>query len=162
MGQSRTLIEGWPALMTTAMAASYLSLDEMSFARAAARLDVCSVDLEPGLIRWRKSDLDKLANRLTSTPTASGGETNLRPVQLSDADVARIADAVARRLGAGLPTGQRALLSVKETCVMLGLARTTIYQLISEGKLSTRKIGRRTLIPMNEIQSILDGDPAGN
>ena len=162
MGQSRTLIEGWPALMTTAMAASYLSLDEASFASAVARLNVCSVDLEPGLARWRKSDLDKLIKGLASTPTASGGGADQRPVQLSDAEVARIADAVARRLDVGLPTGQRALLSIKETCVMLGLARTTIYQLISEGKLSTRKIRRRTLMPMNEIQSILDGDPAGN
>lgn len=65
--------------MTTAMAASYLSLDETSFARAAARLKVCSVDLEPGLIRWRKSDLDKLVKRLAPTPTALGGGTDLRP-----------------------------------------------------------------------------------
>lgn len=162
MGQSRILIKGWPALMTTAMAAGYLSLDETSFARAAARLNLCSVDIEPGLVRWRKSDLDKRIKRLASSPTVLGGGTDPRPIQLADAQVAKIADAVARRLDVGQPTGQRALISIREACVMLGLARTTIYRLIGEGKLSTRKIGRRTLIPMNEIQSILNGDRAGN
>lgn len=40
---------------------------------------------------------------------------------------------------------------------MLGIGRTTVYGLIDEGRLTSRQIGSRKLIPMREIQAILDG-----
>jgi excisionase family DNA binding protein len=34
----------------------------------------------------------------------------------------------------------------------LGIGRTTLYELIADGKIKTVKIGRRTLIPDEELQ----------
>jgi excisionase family DNA binding protein len=54
----------------------------------------------------------------------------------------------------------RLLVSVAEAGAMLSLGRTTIYRLISEGKLDVVRIGRRTLIRMTSIQILArDGDP---
>lgn len=38
----------------------------------------------------------------------------------------------------------------------LGLGHTTVYRLIGEGKLSTVKVGRRTLIKTDSIRALVD------
>lgn len=38
----------------------------------------------------------------------------------------------------------------------LGLGHTTLYRLIGEGKLSTVKVGRRTLIKTESIRALVD------
>jgi excisionase family DNA binding protein len=48
----------------------------------------------------------------------------------------------------------RILVSVAEAGNMLSLGRTTIYQLISEKKIATVKIGRRRLIRIDSIRRL--------
>lgn len=48
--------------------------------------------------------------------------------------------------------------SIKEACRVSTLGRTRIYQLISEGRLETRKIGKRTLIPARSLHSLILGE----
>jgi excisionase family DNA binding protein len=157
MGQSRTVIEGWPALMSLEMAARYLSLEVTQFEAATNRLNAWPVAIDPDIVRWRKSDLDRLIKRLSTVPLVEAQSRSLRTPRLADADVEQIARAVARRLG-GNSSNSRSLVSIKEACTMLGIARTTLYRLINEDRLATRRIGRRTLIPASEIQTILDGE----
>lgn len=38
----------------------------------------------------------------------------------------------------------------------LGIGNTTIYRLINEGKLSTVKIGRRTLVKTDSIRALVE------
>lgn len=50
------------------------------------------------------------------------------------------------------------LVSVNEAAKTLNLGRTSIYSLINEGKLETRKMGRRRLITTASIRRIADGE----
>lgn len=47
--------------------------------------------------------------------------------------------------------------SVNEAAKALGIGRTSIYQLIREGRLEVVKLGRRTLIKADSIRRIVDG-----
>lgn len=47
------------------------------------------------------------------------------------------------------------VVSIKEAGRILGLGRSTIYGLISDGALEVRRIGSRTLIPMAAIDAPL-------
>ena len=46
--------------------------------------------------------------------------------------------------------------SVNESARSLGLGRTKIYELINAGKLTTIKIGRRTLVKADSIRALID------
>ena len=47
-------------------------------------------------------------------------------------------------------------VSIKESQMILGLGRTSIYQLLSEGKIQGLKCGRRTLILKEELENFLN------
>jgi excisionase family DNA binding protein len=44
-------------------------------------------------------------------------------------------------------------LPIPDACRILGVGRSKLYQLIAAGEITTRKIGRKTLIPREEIAS---------
>ena len=44
------------------------------------------------------------------------------------------------------------LLTIPETCRALKVSRTKIYELLSNGSLSSRFIGRARRIPLEEVQ----------
>lgn len=48
--------------------------------------------------------------------------------------------------------------SVGEACRVSSLGRTRLYQLIGEGRLEVRKIGRRTLIPAASLRALIEGE----
>lgn len=48
--------------------------------------------------------------------------------------------------------------SVSEACRVSSLGRTRLYQLIGEGRLQTRKIDKRTLIPAASLRALIEGE----
>ena len=48
--------------------------------------------------------------------------------------------------------------SIAESCRVTSLGRTRIYELIKQGRLQTRKIGKRTLIPAASLHSLIEGE----
>lgn len=50
-----------------------------------------------------------------------------------------------------LPATPIRALSVKEFCRITSIGRTRFYVELREGRLHPIKVGRRTLIPMNEV-----------
>jgi excisionase family DNA binding protein len=49
--------------------------------------------------------------------------------------------------------------TIHETCALTGIGRDTIYALIRSGKLTARKLGRRTLITDDDLRQFLTGLP---
>ncbi|MCC6828596.1 MAG: helix-turn-helix domain-containing protein [Novosphingobium sp.] len=48
--------------------------------------------------------------------------------------------------------------SVQDACRVSSIGKTRLYQLISEGKLEARKIGKRTLIPAASLRRLIEGN----
>lgn len=48
--------------------------------------------------------------------------------------------------------------SVADACRALSLGKTRIYQLINEGKLQSRKVGKRRLIPAESLRRLIAGE----
>jgi excisionase family DNA binding protein len=47
-------------------------------------------------------------------------------------------------------------LTIADTVELLGVGKTTIYKLVGEGRLSTIKIGRRTLVLMTSVSNLIE------
>ena len=47
--------------------------------------------------------------------------------------------------------------SIADACRVTSIGRTRLYQLINEGRIETRKIGKRTLIPAASLRALLNG-----
>lgn len=50
--------------------------------------------------------------------------------------------------------------SVAEACRVSSLGRTQLYSLIAAGRLESRKIGRRTVIPAASLRALVEGRSA--
>ena len=48
--------------------------------------------------------------------------------------------------------------SVADACRVSSIGRTRLYQLIGEGRLQVRKIGKRTLIPAASLRALIEGE----
>jgi excisionase family DNA binding protein len=46
---------------------------------------------------------------------------------------------------------------IREAANVLGISRSSVYKLIKEKQLSVVKLGKRALIPIREIQALIDG-----
>ena len=55
---------------------------------------------------------------------------------------------------------ERALLSVRETGVVLGIGRTKLYEMIGCGELETVKIGTRRLVRVSSVNRIVQSGAA--
>lgn len=148
-------VEGWPALMSTEMATRYLSVEEARFIELVNRFKTPAVEAGDTSIRWRRLDLDRLIKQL---PSVAGLPTLTQPaytVRLQEAHVEAIANAVAQRLEREPTVSGRKLVSIREAGTILGLGRSSVYRMIEDGRLKTTKIGRRTLVHMDRINSIV-------
>lgn len=47
--------------------------------------------------------------------------------------------------------------TITEACHAVGIGRTKLYALIGEGRLETRKIGSRTVIPAESLRALVGG-----
>ena len=52
-------------------------------------------------------------------------------------------------------------LSIPELVALSGIGRTSIYAAIEAGRLSIRKVGRRTVVPHGEAMRFIAGESAG-
>jgi excisionase family DNA binding protein len=53
------------------------------------------------------------------------------------------------------PYEQRLAVRINDAAAMLGISRSSIYELIAEGKLKSALIAGRRVIPMSECQRLL-------
>jgi excisionase family DNA binding protein len=58
-----------------------------------------------------------------------------------------------------VPFDQRLTCSVLEACQAIGVGRTTLYELIGSGKLRTTTIGRRRLVVVASLLSLVRVQP---
>ncbi|MGO8866167.1 MAG: helix-turn-helix domain-containing protein [Alphaproteobacteria bacterium] len=55
-----------------------------------------------------------------------------------------------------IPFAQRLSCTIAEACEATGLGRTKLYELIGEGLVSTTTIGRRRLVLVRSLQTLLE------
>jgi excisionase family DNA binding protein len=53
------------------------------------------------------------------------------------------------------PFRERLGCSPSEACVALGVGRTFLYQLIAEGRIEVRKLGRRTIVSVPSLLKLM-------
>lgn len=154
-------IEGWPALMTTEMAARYMSIGEDPFLQFASTFDLPCVQIDGLSARWRKQDLDRVIKKLPTASARHLSDPERRIVRLDNAQIEAIADAVAKQIDGQATNSESKLVSISDATAILGVGRSTIYKLINEGALKTKRIGRRTLVPRSDLDRMLAGGPEG-
>ncbi|WP_445217989.1 helix-turn-helix domain-containing protein [Bradyrhizobium sp. Pa8] len=55
-----------------------------------------------------------------------------------------------------IPFAERLTCTIDEACEATGLGRTKLYELIGAGQLDTRTVGRRRLVLVSSIRTLLD------
>ena len=60
-----------------------------------------------------------------------------------------------------VPFAQRLACTVNEACKAIGLGRTKLYELISEGRVETTMIGRRRLVLVRSLLTLVDENAGG-
>ena len=53
-------------------------------------------------------------------------------------------------------------VTIPEAVEMTGIGRSTLYKLFSEGKLTPRKSGKRTLVLMSDLEAFIKNLPAAS
>jgi excisionase family DNA binding protein len=48
--------------------------------------------------------------------------------------------------------------TIAEACHAVGIGRSKLYELIGQGRVETRKIGSRTLIPADSLRTLIAGE----
>lgn len=56
------------------------------------------------------------------------------------------------------PANDTLMVSIKEAARLLGLSRPTIYALVNNGELKTRRIGRRRMIARSVLEAFVKRD----
>jgi len=52
-------------------------------------------------------------------------------------------------------------VSPREAAAMLGVGKTLFYALVKRGAIQTKKVGARTIVPVEGIKALLNGLPDG-
>ena len=55
-----------------------------------------------------------------------------------------------------VPSAQKLTCTINEACEVTGLGRTKLYELIRDGKLATTTVGRRRLVMVRSLLSLLE------
>jgi excisionase family DNA binding protein len=48
-------------------------------------------------------------------------------------------------------------LTINDACKVIGIGRTSLYELIRQGRLKTIKVAGRTLVPMAALRVLVEG-----
>ena len=57
-----------------------------------------------------------------------------------------------------IPFAQRLTCTIAQACEVTGLGRTTLYELIGEGRISTSAVGRRRLVLVQSLLSLIESN----
>lgn len=57
-----------------------------------------------------------------------------------------------------IPFTQRLTCTISEACEVTGLGRTKLYELIGDGRLATTTVGRRRLVVVRSLLSLLESN----
>jgi len=57
-----------------------------------------------------------------------------------------------------IPFAQRLTCTIAQACEVTGLGRTTLYELIGEGQVSTTTVGRRRLVLVQSLLSLIESN----
>jgi len=153
-----TPLPNWPILLTTELAARYLSIDENTFAMLAETSNLEPVDLGVSLIRWRRSELDRLVAKLPAVVWAPETRAS-NAKELDQASIERIVQGVASRVVGIERPEPRLMMSMKETAKTLGISHSTLYKLVSAGRLQTHRLGGRTLVRRADVEALFKTAP---
>lgn len=147
------IVQTWPILLTSEMAAMYLSITIVHFEVVSQNLQLQAVDVGDGVLRWDRRDLDK---QLALFPKVAATTNSSATKQKDEArSIDQLAQAVLEKLVYYKTSKSPSLVSIDEASERLGIGRTTIYRLISMGVLQPTRIGRRTLIPVVQLERVL-------
>ena len=146
---------GWPTLMSAETASRYLSISEGLLNGLSGRYSVPTIELDGEGVRWRKKDLDRHVAKLPFAECSPNSISLSHRVRLDADQIETLASAVASKLSTGRASTAAKLVSVNEACSMLGLGRSSMYRLIGEGRLKTKRIGRRTLVEIDSIEDLI-------
>ena len=141
------------------MAARYLSLDEHSFGVVADKAGVRPVDLNLPLVRWRRSELDRLVARLSSAPAAEAATRGAPEPDQAEILIQRIVQGVTARVTNQPTEPPPHSMSLKDAARTIGVSRSTLYRLVSEGRLPTHRIGQRVLVKRSDVEALFDRPP---
>ncbi|MDR3410810.1 MAG: helix-turn-helix domain-containing protein [Formivibrio sp.] len=56
------------------------------------------------------------------------------------------------------PIPSKLAFSISEACEAVSISRSKLYELIGQGRIATRKIGSRTLIPADSLRALIAGE----
>jgi excisionase family DNA binding protein len=51
------------------------------------------------------------------------------------------------------------VLGVKDAATFIGLSRSRLYELISDGRIEARKLGARTVVPTASLRAFIESAP---
>jgi excisionase family DNA binding protein len=57
-----------------------------------------------------------------------------------------------------VPFAEKLTCTINEACEMTGLGRTKLYELIGDGQLATTTVGRRRLVVVRSLLSLLESN----
>jgi excisionase family DNA binding protein len=60
-----------------------------------------------------------------------------------------------------LETQERLTVSVPEAAQMLGISERHGYDMVREGQLPALRLGNRIVVPVQQLQKMLEGQPVG-
>lgn len=144
--------------MSTETAARYLSVSEDDLFELATMHSINLAEIGDGVERWRRVDLDRLIRKLPVVDVPQSKARAPRLMRLDANQIETIAEIVAQKLSNASARPAPRLVSINEACALLGLGRSSVYRLIGDGQLEYAKIGRRTLVRVESIQALTEGD----
>jgi excisionase family DNA binding protein len=62
-------------------------------------------------------------------------------------------------MGSDIPFRDRISCTIREACLATGIGRTKLYQEIAAGRIRTSKVGRRTLVLVESLVTLIDPQP---
>jgi excisionase family DNA binding protein len=149
------------------MAARFLSVDELTFLQVAERLRLQPVDMGIPLVRWRRTELERAVGRLENVEHSFSDPRLAARREEDEALADRIVRAVGARVSAierqtkqSPPPTPTLMMSVKEAAKSMGIGHSTIYKLISDGRLASHRLGGRTLIKRADVEALFAEGPS--